>query len=429
MLTFIRNRLHKTNNISKSTYVWNAINATASACQSTVITMVMTRTNGVNDVGVFAIAYAVANLMLYVGQYGFRRYQASDVNEKYKYGEYVGLRIITCAAMLIASVAYGIFGICFKSYGAEKFIIVIIACLVKCIQAFVDVIHGRMQQLGRLDVAAKASASRIILSTVAYVVALIVTKDLILSTAIWLAVALAVFSLTSLNASRDYGGLNVVMNISAFKGLLIEGFPLFTSYFLSMYIGNAPKYAIDACLTDDVQAYFNYVFMPAFAVRLLCNFIFNPIITEYANVWANKDVKKFIKLIKKQSLVVLGMTMAGVLVALTIGIPVLGILFGVALGDYKSTLVVVMIGGGCLAYVTFFTTVLTVIRHQASFLISYLIVALGAFLFSKCIVVNFGINGAATLYAVLMGVLGIVLAITSIYHIKKDSAGWKEDKA
>ena len=37
---------------------------------------------------------------------------------------------------------------------------------------------------------------------------------------------------------------------------------LFGSTFLIMYIGNAPKYAIDSVLSNQDQASFNYVFMP-----------------------------------------------------------------------------------------------------------------------------------------------------------------------
>ena len=103
MLLFIRNALEKTNNINRSTYLWNAINAGLSAALCPVILMVMSRTNGVYDAGVFSIAFAVGALMVFVGQYGLRRFQSSDIHEKYTFREYHGMRFITCGAMLIAS--------------------------------------------------------------------------------------------------------------------------------------------------------------------------------------------------------------------------------------------------------------------------------------------------------------------------------------
>ena len=58
MLEAIRKALGKTNNINRSSYVWNAMNAIISALQNPVILLVMTRTNGVYDAGVFSIAFA-----------------------------------------------------------------------------------------------------------------------------------------------------------------------------------------------------------------------------------------------------------------------------------------------------------------------------------------------------------------------------------
>ena len=75
-MNFIVKILEKTNNVKRSSYVWNALNAIISALQNPVILLVMTRTNGVYDAGVFSIAFAIATLMLYVGLYGLRRFQS-----------------------------------------------------------------------------------------------------------------------------------------------------------------------------------------------------------------------------------------------------------------------------------------------------------------------------------------------------------------
>ena len=73
--------LEKTNNIKRSAYVWNAINAMFSAFQCPVVLMFITRISGMHDAGVFSIAFAVSNLLLYIGLYGLRRFQASDIDE------------------------------------------------------------------------------------------------------------------------------------------------------------------------------------------------------------------------------------------------------------------------------------------------------------------------------------------------------------
>lgn len=425
MLKAIRNILEKTNNVNRSAYIWNALNAIVSALESPVILMVLTRTNGVYDAGVFSISFAIAGLMLYIGLYGLRRFQSSDVNEKFTFGQYHGMRILSCGAMLLASAVYCIYSAIFSDYSITKTSVVMLICFVRCIQAYSDVYHGRMQQKGRLDVATKASAVRYVAEIVVYAVVLIITNSLIIATIAFAIASLIVMFLTSINVGRNYCDFKPNFTGIKLKLLIIEGFPLFVSLFLNMYISNAPKYAIDAYLTEEIQAVYNMIFMPAFMVMLIANFIFNPILTTYAEMWlagTREQLKNLKKHIRRQMLVVAGLTVAGLLVALTIGIPLLSIIFGVDLGDYKWELFVVMIGGGSLAYATFFSTVITIIRIQRSLLISYGVVAIGAKLLSGLFVTHYGMMGAAALYAFLMTILAIILFIVMEIRLRKE---WK----
>lgn len=416
--------LEKTNNVKRSSYTWNALNAIISALQNPVILLVMTRTNGIYDAGVFSIAFAIATLMLYMGLYGLRRFQSSDLDEKYSFSEYHGMRIITCALMIFVSLIYCLYGMCFSTYSMEKALVIFMICIVKCCQAYSDVYHGCMQQKGRLDVATKSSSVRYTFELVAYVVLLVLTHNLLISTFAFMAASIIGLLLTSVNAGRNYCTYRPSFDRAKIKGLAIEGFPLFASLFLNMYISNAPKYAIDSYLTDDIQAIYNMIFMPAFAVMLIANFIFNPILTTYAELWLAEKREQIGKLkheIKKQSLVIAGLTVLGLAIAATIGIPVLAFIFGTDLSDLKIELCVVMIGGGALAYATYFSTVITIIRMQKTLIVCYGAVAIAAKLLSKFFVLNYGIMGAASMYAFLMIILAIMLFIITWYGIRKES--------
>lgn len=60
--------------------------------------------------------------------------------------------------------------------------------------------------------------------------------------------------------------------------------------FLSFYIGNAPKYAIDSILNDGLQACCGFIAMPVFVIGLLNNFIFNPMISRMSFMWSEKEL-------------------------------------------------------------------------------------------------------------------------------------------
>ncbi len=416
--------LERTNDIKKSAYVWNAINAILSACQCPVVLMFITRLGGLNDAGVFSIAFAVASLMLYIGLYGLRRFQASDVNEEFKFADYNGMRFITCGAMILASAAYCAYGCAFNDYSAEKAAVVFLVCLLKLVQAYTDVIHGNMQQKGRLDVATKSSAVRYVLEVAAIIVTFFITHSLVISVAVSAVVSVVVMMLTTVAAGRKYCDTYVPrFGREEIKTLFIDGFPLFASLFLNMYISNAPKYAIDAYLTEEIQAAYNLIFMPAFMVMLLSNFIFNPIIKSYAELWLSdspEQHKELWKRFRTQMIFVLGLTLLGLAVAATIGIPVLSLIFGTDLSPYKTELCIVMIGGGALAYATYFSTVITIIREQKSMIVCYAVAAAAAYVLSGMLVKTQGIIGAAIMYAIIMIVLAVLLGTITIWKLQKN---------
>ena len=59
MLKAIVRFLEKTNNIDRSTYIWNTVSATVLAMQGPVIQAVVSRTNGATDLGIFSIAFSI----------------------------------------------------------------------------------------------------------------------------------------------------------------------------------------------------------------------------------------------------------------------------------------------------------------------------------------------------------------------------------
>lgn len=405
--------LEKTDNIDRSTYVWNTVSATVLAMQGPVIQAVVSRTNGQADLGVFSIAFSVATLMMYVGQYGIRRFQASDVKEQFSFEEYHGMRIITCIALMIASLAYCLYGRSFKGYSDTKFAVIFMVCMLKMIMAYSDVYHGNMQQKGRFDVAAKATAIRYSAELVIFCLMLIFTHKLLLSAVVTVSCSIVMMVILSVNAGSHYcDSLRPAFRKPALRGLFIEGFPLFVSMFLNTYVSNAPRYAIDAYLNDDIQAVFSCIFMPVFVVQVVGQFIFNPVITSYAHLWNDKTSRSyasFIKRIKKMSAAVAGLAILALIVAATIGIPVLSFVFGLDLTDYRKELCIIMLGGGPLAFSVYFSTVIAIIRAQKSLIFCYGGVSLMALLLSKPFVADGGITGASWMYVLLMTVLAASL--------------------
>ena len=73
-----------------------------------------------------------------------------------------------------------------------------------------------------------------------------------------------------------------------------------------------------------------------------------------------------------------------------------------------------------LAYATYFSTVLTVIRMQNILVIVYGAVALAAKIMSVMVVSKYSLLGAACMYAGLMTILAVALGIITLVGIRKE---------
>ena len=213
--------------------------------------------------------------------------------------------------------------------------------------------------------------------------------------------------------------LSATGDFSEVKVILTQCFPLFLAGFLSQYINNAPKYAIDASLSDEVQACYGFIAMPVFVIGLFSGMVFNPIIHKMAEYWNNGDHRLFLGRFLRQTAVIIGLSIVAIIGAWFLGIPVLSIMYNTDLTDYKMPLIILLVGGGFLAETSLISIILTIMRQQFKLLIGYIIVALIAFGATGQVVKLHGLTGATWMYTGLMFALSAVFLLIFIWEYKK----------
>lgn len=406
-------------NIDRDSYIWNMIGSMLMAFQSVIMLMILTRTLGLLEAGIFTIAYANANLFLTIGKYGMRYFQVSDVKNQFHFSEYRMSRIITSAAMMLVSVVYVIYAASSNGYSKEKTMVILWMCLFKLVDVAEDVFHGLFQRKNRLDVASRLMTVRLAVTTLVFGLGLILLKNLLTSLIITTIITAILFVIFT---SMTYRHFNVEKAVIDWKNvflLLKLCFPLFAGSFLSFYIGNAPKYAIDSMLTDELQACYGFIAMPVFVIGLLNNFIFNPMLYHMSVLWSERRVKAFVKKTLIQSAIIGGLTLICIAGAYVLGIPVLSWLYNTDLSGYRPELLILLLGGGFLGLSGLLNAVITIIRYQKSLMWGYAVVGLLAYAFSNVIVERYKMMGASVLYMVLMGILCLVFGGLFIYGVLK----------
>ena len=404
--------MNNSNFTQKSAYIWNTVGSMLNAFQSVVMLMVLTRACDLETAGVFTIAYASANLFLNIGNYGMRNYQASDVKPKYSFSTYARSRVITDIAMLACSAVYLIWSAITVGYGWYKVAVVFCMTLFKLVDSIEDVTDGNYQQHGRLDLGGQLQAVRLSSTLIVFCSAVVLTEDLltplVLAT-VW-TIAVYVVGVSFIYKKLELparGSFEMCPATRSVLSLLKECFPLFLAAFLLFYIGNAPKYTIDAYMDDVSQAIFGFIAMPVFVVGLLAQLIYMPIIEPLGRQWSNGDVVGFRKEFFKQVGYIAALTLLCDAGAAVLGAPVLGMLYNTDLSPHVSELIILVTGGGFLAITSLMTMGITIMRKQRHLIMGYVVVALSALVFSPMAVLMGGLTGASWVYLAMMVALAV----------------------
>ena len=98
-------RLYSANRATHD-YVWNTIGQTLWGSLLPILTIVATQLSGAEEAGRFNLAFTIATLLLFLGNYGVRTFQVSDLDEMDSFGAYQVQRVITCLVMLALGWAY-----------------------------------------------------------------------------------------------------------------------------------------------------------------------------------------------------------------------------------------------------------------------------------------------------------------------------------
>lgn len=402
---------------AKQDYIWNAIAGCLKAGETVFMTMVASRLVGLAASGIITIAFAVGNQLLNIGKLGVRNYQVTDTGNRFTWRTYFGERIISVGLMLGCMVIYLWYAYYIREYNYEKVWSIGLICLIFAVEAVEDVFWGLYQKKGYLAIGAKLFCVRWSVIFISYLLMLWQTKNMVYTLVICLLCSIITMGIMVMITYPQITSHKV-----QFKGihkdewrkckeLQLATLPIFAMEFLSLYIGNAPKYAIDKCLNDEVQACYGFVAMPIFVIGLLNTFIYQPTLVQMANEWQENNLDKFKNRIRKQIWIIIGIAAICLTGAYCIGIPVLSLLFATDLTNYKSELMILLLAGLFYAISGYLGVVITIMRRQKFLIGIYGLVALTALLSLTKVVSIYGTIGAA------IGHLGLMVLLCILYVI------------
>ena len=388
-------------------YLWNTAASLMTSLATVVMLLVVTRTAGIRAAGVYSLAIAVGQQFQTLGMYEVRAYHVTDVTHRFTFGTYLATRIVTVALMLVGITTYAVL----SSSDVHHCVLVTLVASLRVFDAFEDVYVCELQRVGRLDLGGRACFWRALSTTVVFSLTLALTGSLLTSTVTALVLSVLTTVLVYLPPSRGLFPLRPAWDPGPVGQVLLACLPLFGASFISMYLSNAPRFAIDRYLDPTQQGYFAILFMPAVTINLMSLVIFRPLLTRMAGLWVQGDRPGFRAVVNRGLLATAGAFVVVGLVTYVAGVPILGLVFGKDVSAFSVELMVLVAGGAMNAASVVLYYALTTVRLQNLVFAGYVLAAGAITLLCVVLVPQGSLLGASVAYTAAMSVLVAVFAV------------------
>ncbi len=407
----------KSKNPEKRDIIWNMAGSFLYAFASMVLSIAVVQIAGEDAGGIFTFAFTTfGQHMFMMAYFGIRPFQITDIGGKYSFGDYLGLRLLTCGAAVLTGMGY----VFLNGYSFEKAAVVFLMVVYKVIDALADAYEAEFQRGGRLYLTGKSNAFRTILSVGVFLASLAYTKDLA-AASLWAVGAQAAgFLVFDVLVIRELPNVEWRSAKGKKQELFAETILLFCSAVLDFYIFSASKYAIEGCMADRDMAVFGAIFMPTSIINLVAGFVIRPYLTKMSFTWEMGRTRRFLKIQKRIALIIAALTVLAVGGAWILGIPVLSLLYPnlrTGLSQCRPALVLIIFGGALNAYMNLFYYSLVIMKKQKYIFGVYGLVSLMAVLVSTPFVRWGGIFGGALAYVVLTGALMVLFGLIDLAGI------------
>ncbi|WP_337424898.1 lipopolysaccharide biosynthesis protein [Alitiscatomonas sp.] len=407
----------KSKNPEKRDIIWNMAGSFLYAFASMVLSIAVVQIAGEDAGGIFTFAFTTfGQHMFMMAYFGIRPFQITDTGGKYSFGDYLGLRLLTCGAAVLTGMGY----VFLNGYSFEKAAVVFLMVVYKVIDALADAYEAEFQRGGRLYLTGKSNAFRTILSVGVFLASLAYTKDLA-AASLWAVGAQAAgFLVFDVLVIRELPNVEWRSANGKKQELFAETILLFCSAVLDFYIFSASKYAIEGCMADRDMAVFGAIFMPTSIINLVAGFVIRPYLTKMSFTWEMGRTRRFLKIQKRIALIIAALTVLAVGGAWILGIPVLSLLYPnlrTGLSQCRPALVLIIFGGALNAYMNLFYYSLVIMKKQKYIFGVYGLVSLMAVLVSTPFVRWGGIFGGALAYVVLTGALMVLFGLIDLAGI------------
>lgn len=395
----------------RQSILWNAWGCTFYLAVQWLLTIIVTRTLGYEDAGVFSLAMSITNIFYALSTYGMKNYQIADLGGKFSTGNYVTSRFVTCGIATIGCIVFTLV----NGYTFYQRTCIIIYMVFKLSESFFDVLLGVYQKHWRMDLMGKSMTMRACLMLVSFSSMILIMHNLAVAIMAMAVLTFMVVIFYDVNKVKRLEVIRCFENVSKVGSLLRECFPLAVYMLLSTSIGSIPRYFLEIFRGSEELGIYASVASPTLIIQMSASYLFNPMITIFSESFNSKDKTRFMKALLdcvKGSVLISVLAILGGKIFGRLG---LRILFGESILAYEFLLIPLIVCTILTAEIWLFSSVLTVVRNFKGLIVGNGCAVVLSVIGSMVLIPKYGMQG--TTYALIIGnFAGIALLVKYMVH-------------
>lgn len=365
----------------KNSFIWSFLgNLIFLGCQW-LIMLILARKGTPFIAGQYALALGFVMPVIAVCQMQLSQLQITDIKKEHSLKDYFVFRSI---ALLFGFLLILFLTIVFRSTDIK---LIIFLFLAKSFESLGEVVYGYLQSSEKFKELAFIKIFRGIAIILTVIICISAKFNLFKITIAISLISFLIFLFVEYRLVFSIIRKNSFGKWAGFKVIFITAFPLGLSSGLNSVTTNLPRYFLNYYYGKEVVGYFSVIYSPITWLALIPNVMNQVILPKASYFIQNNQLKEYIIIIIKYTVVISVFFAIVVLVFNLWGEQLLGLLFGFQYAKYSNLLKILSVSllianVGCIGPYTVSASRSFWLQFSAVFL-SFIIMIIGCFVFSK----------------------------------------------
>lgn len=393
-------------------FVWNAIGLTLNACNSLFFLIVVRFINGLDIAGFFTYAFALCIFLYTFVIFYNRSFQVSDSKNKFSFNDYLACRTTTSTIGFVFILIFALI----NNYNFLEISVILLLSAFRIVEAISDCFYGAIQKKNKLYQTGISLSLKAIFGLLAFLIVDYITKNLSLAILALIIINLVFFFAYDLQNYRKLYSDKIKFETKNLKLIFKACLPVFIFSALAIYLSNCQKYILPYYASDEIQAIFGILIMPATVLGLVGSYLINPFIGLFTNYHEQKNYPAYIASTKKILVSMLGIGTVSLIICYFIGIPILELVFQLDLSTYRIPLQLIILASVFYAMALIISSLLTILKENRRQTYIYFVSSAIATITAILLIPSANISGAV--YSFLISSFVLIILYTILLQLK-----------